>query len=206
MDTKKKVGILGGTFNPIHLGHLLLAEAAYDEFKLDRILFIPSNHSYMKPDSEIAKSQLRYEMTRIAISDNPHFDVSDIEIERGGDSYTYQTILELKQSDPFTDYFFIIGADNLFSMDKWVFPEKIFEAVTIIVCIREGYALDKLKVQMDYLKNKYQARIFELPERNIDISSTEIRARVKNGKSIHYMVTKNVQDFISKNQIYQNHE
>lgn len=155
----KKTGIMGGTFNPIHLGHLLLAENARDSFGLDEILFIPSGCSYMKNASEIADKQKRLEMTRLAIADNPSFFLSAIEVEREGNSYTCDTLVQLKEAEPETEFYFIVGADSLFSMETWRKPEKIFENCTILAAVRDDKKQEDLQVQISYLQEKFHARI-----------------------------------------------
>ena len=116
-NVNRKTGIMGGTFNPIHIGHLLLAENAKDTFGLNEILFIPSGLSYMKKGMEIADKKMRLEMTRLAIADNPSFSLSSIEVEREGNSYTCETLEVLHKAKPQTEFYFIVGADSLFAME-----------------------------------------------------------------------------------------
>ncbi|MFI3214287.1 MAG: nicotinate-nucleotide adenylyltransferase [Eubacteriales bacterium] len=203
MSTVKRVGIMGGTFNPIHLGHLILAENACEELNLDEVLFIPSGNPYMKNPADVLDSKTRITMAGEAIEDNPHFALSTIEVDRGGDSYTYETIAELKKHNPTTEYFFIVGADNLFSMDSWICPEKIFSEVTIAAAIRDDLTVEELEKQIKVLNDKYQAKIIILSCRNVDISSTKIRERVREGKSIRYMVRHKTEMFIKRYNIYQ---
>ncbi|MBO7333503.1 MAG: nicotinate-nucleotide adenylyltransferase [Lachnospiraceae bacterium] len=199
--TKKRVGIMGGTFNPIHLGHLLIAESAYEAFDLDEILFIPCGKSHLKEDVLDAKT--RISMIGEAIEDNPHFALSTIEVEREGYSYSYETIAELKAKNPHVEYYFIVGADSLMYMDNWMKPEGIFNEVTVLVASRKGTSVEELNKKIDELKAKYEkADIRVLPISNTDISSSEIRERVKEGKSIRYMVHYKVIEFINKNHIY----
>ena len=113
-----KTGILGGTFSPIHLGHVKIALAAYEQFGLDEVLFIPSGISYMKRNMDILDSSVRCELTAIAIKDYPFFKLDTIEVDRSGNSYTYETLQELKERKK-ADYYFIAGADTLFSIEKW---------------------------------------------------------------------------------------
>lgn len=203
MSKCKRVGIMGGTFNPIHLGHLILAENAYEELELDEVLFVPSGTSYMKDDIDILDAKTRITMTGDAIEDNPHFALSTIEVDRGGNSYSYETLEALKKENPETEYFLIIGADSLFMMEEWKYPERIFAAATIAVAVRRGYSTEKLKEQAEFLREKYNAKIVKLPCRSVDISSTAIRERVKNGQSIRYMVKYKTDEYIKKHHIYQ---
>lgn len=200
MDYRKKVGIMGGTFNPIHLGHMLVAENAYETFDLDEILFVPSGIPYMKEDVLDAKTRIT--MTGIAIEDNSHFALSTIEVDRDGNSYSYETIRDLKAANPNIEYYFIVGADSLFKMDKWMCPEKIFNEVVILVARRLGNDGPELDEKVNELKEKYNADIRMLPINCVDISSTNIREKIKNHKSIRYMVHYRVIEYINKNHIY----
>ena len=132
---KKKIGIMGGTFNPIHYGHLILAERARESFSLDYVIFIPSGLSYMKDD--VLDSNIRYQMTALAIKDNPNFKISAIETNRIGNSYTYETLEELSLLEKEgSTFYFIIGEDSLFNIEQWKFPERIFQLAEIIVAKR----------------------------------------------------------------------
>ena len=198
----KKIGIMGGTFNPIHIGHLLLAENAKDNFALDEILFIPSGCSYMKKTSEVADRQTRYEMTRLAIADNPSFSISDIEVKREGNTYTYETLLQLKEQQPETEFYFIVGADSLFSMETWKKPEIIFENCILLAAVRDDKKRKDLEAQILYLKEKFHARIHPISMQEISISSTDIRNRIKEQRSVRYMVPEQVVSYIKEHQLY----
>ena len=202
MSTKRRVGIMGGTFNPIHLGHLILAEHAYEQLELDEVLFVPSGNPYMKEYADVLDAKTRIDLVGEAIEDNSHFALSRIEVDRGGNSYSYETIAALKEANPDTEYFFMVGADSLFMMDKWMCPEKIFNEVTIAVAIRGGYTDEKLEAQINILEEKYNIKIVRLNSRSVDISSTQIRARVKEGKSIRYMVHYKTAEVIKKKRLY----
>ena len=199
---RKKTGIMGGTFNPIHTGHLLLAENARDGFGLDEILFIPSGRSYMKREAEILDRHQRYEMTLLATQDNPAFFVSDIEVKRKGNTYTCDTLSQLKQQEPETDFYFIVGADSLFSMETWKEPERIFRNCTVLAAIRDDKDSEMLQEQIAYLTDKFGARICQIVFREIDISSTDIRMRLANGQSIRYMVPDKVISYIEQHHLY----
>lgn len=202
MENKhKKVGIMGGTFNPIHLGHMLIAENAYETFDLDEILFVPTGKSYLK--SDVLDSKTRIAMTGVAIEDNPHFALSTIEVDRDGYSYSYETIAELKRQNPTTDYYFIVGADSLMYMENWKNPERIFPEVTVLVASRHGTTNQELNEKIEFLCNKFPGSdIRILPISEVDFSSTDIRKRVKEGRSIRYMVQHRVIDYIKKYNIY----
>ncbi len=199
---KKKTGIMGGTFNPIHVGHLLLAENARDSFGLDEILFIPSGRSYMKREAEILDRQERYEMTSLAIEGNPAFSISDIEVRRKGNTYTCDTLSWLKASEPETEFYFIVGADSLFSMETWREPESIFRDCVVLAAVRDDKDSDKLQEQISYLEEKFNARIYQITFKEIDISSTDIRMRLANGQSIRYMVPDKVISYIEEHHLY----
>lgn len=200
MSTRRKVGIMGGTFNPIHTGHLIMAEHAYDSFGLDEILFIPTGNSYMK--SDVLDKETRAKMVSLSIEDNPKFAMSDIEISKDTPSYSFETIRELKQLNPGNDYYFIVGEDSLRSMKDWVHPEKIFSEITVLVARRPYVSIDKLMDVIEFYESTYNADIQVIEMNNIDISSTEIRNRVSEGKSIKYMVHPKVLDFIQSHNLY----
>lgn len=203
MDSrKKKLGIMGGTFNPIHNGHLLLAEMARDELKLDQVLFMPSGNSYMKDSASIVSKKDRIQMTALAISDNPYFKLSLLETERQGATYTCDTLTELRELMPEHDLYFILGADSLFSIDRWKNPEMIMQNCVLTASVREG-SLKDIEEKAEDLKERFRARIHLLPERNIDISSTEIRRRLKEGRSVKYMLPDQVLHYIRENNLYQ---
>lgn len=201
MNSSKRVGIMGGTFDPIHMGHLIIAETAREAFELDEILFIPSGISYMK--SNVLDKKTRVTMTGIAIEDNPYFALSTIEVDRDGNSYSYETITELKKNNPNTKYYFIVGADSLFHMQKWKNPEKIFEECTILAAIRSGSTPEEFDAQIAHLKEQYHADIRLIPTKSLDISSTAIREKAEKGGSIQYLVPDKVREYIAKNNIYQ---
>ncbi len=175
-----RIGILGGTFNPIHKGHIVLAERARTAADLDRVIFIPSNISYMKDQTEMLSSGVRYELVRKSIVSEPFFEVSDMEIRRGGDSYTFETIKELKGLYPNDILYFIVGADTVFSMEKWQHPEVIFQNAHILAAYRKDYEPDDLRHKIDLLKSSYGADITVFSTDNIDISSTMIRDALRN--------------------------
>lgn len=199
----KKVGILGGTFNPIHYGHLHLAQKALETAQLDQILFIPSGVSYMKKQSEILPAQIRMEMVRLAISEHSGFAVSAIEIEKTGNSYSHETIRELQEQDPETEFYFLTGADTLFSIENWKDPVSIFKSVTILAAYRTGVSLEELKKKVFYLEEMYGARIRLAAVDHVDISSSEIREAIRTGRPIHGLVPEPVEQYIRKNHLYQ---
>ena len=202
MIQKSKVGIMGGTFNPVHNGHLLLAEQAREYCNLDEILFMPSGNSYMKEHDEIPDGETRISMTALAIEDNPYFALSTMEVERKGPTYTCETLAELKKLHSEIQYYFIIGADNLFSIETWWKPEEILACCTLIVALRGDKEERAILNKAADLKEKYNASIILLPERKFDISSTEIREKIKRGESVRYLLPDKVISYIEKNGLY----
>lgn len=200
---EKKVGIIGGTFNPIHLGHLILAEHAYEEYSLDEILFIPSGISYFKDPKTVLDKKKRITLTGEAIEDNPHFALSTMEADRPGNSYTCETLEELKRVNPNTQYYLIIGADSLFEIEKWKEPASIMKNAIILAAVRNDQGTEALQQKANELMQKYNCEIHVLACPHIDISSTEIRNRIKEGKSIRYMVTEQTEKYIIKHHLYQ---
>lgn len=201
----KKTGILGGTFDPIHLGHLLIAETAYDLYNLDEVLIMPSGHSYFKDHQEkkVTDAYTRLEMTRAAVSENPHLVLSDMETNRPGNSYTSETIRVLTEQHPDTQYYYIIGGDTVMSIRTWKDPEVIFQNTIILAALREDqFGERETEEQIKALKRAYNADIRPLPIPVIGISSTDIRRRVEEGRSIHYMVPDSVERFIMESELY----
>ena len=203
---KRKVGIIGGTFNPIHTGHLILAEAAYEAFDLDEVLFVPTGISNLKDPSIILDKKTRIALTGEAIGENPHFALSTIETDRPGTSYTYETLELLNKEYPNSEYYLIIGADSLFQLEEWKRPADIMKNAVILAAKRKGATTQELLDRIDELKEKYDADIRLLPCTYIDISSTEIRERIKNGKSIRYLVPAVTEKYIKKHHLYEDRE
>ena len=135
---RKRIGIMGGTFDPIHIGHLILGETAYEQFHLDQVLFMPAgNPPHKRNRSNRATDEQRTEMVKIAIASNPHFALSLEEMNQDGFTYTYRTLERLKRQNPDTDYFFIMGADSLYEFEKWREPGRILAACTVLVATRD---------------------------------------------------------------------
>lgn len=201
-ENKKRVGIMGGTFNPIHLGHLIIAEAAYEAYNLDEVLFVPSGVSYMKDQSEILDAKKRVHMTGLAIEDNPHFALSTIEIDRDGNSYSYETLETLRKQNPNTEYYFLVGSDTLFALETWKHPEILLPSCTILVAVRDGVPMEKMQEHAKYLEEKFGGSIQLLTTPNIEISATDIRDRLSQNRNVKYFVPDAVLDFINKYDLY----
>jgi len=206
----KKIGILGGTFNPIHLGHLIIAEQAYEQFDLDLVWFMPSKKPPHKSEHEIVSEELRKNMIHLAIDKNLHFDFSSFEFDRDGTTYTAETLTLLRQLNPDHEYYFILGEDSLLHFETWKNPDVICENCRILVAQRNQLGTDygetssnELTKQINDLKEKYHADIQLLRIPNIEISSKEIRRKCHENESIRYFCPDRVTDFILKNRLYQ---
>ena len=202
-EKKKRIGIMGGTFDPIHIGHLILGETAYHQFHLGNVLFMPAGNPPHKQDRENrATDSQRVEMVRLAIASNPHFTLSMEEMHREGYSYTYRTLERLKKRYPDTEYYFILGADSLYTFDEWKEPARILGACTILVGTRNHTSDEKLDRVIEHLEEKYHGQIEKLESLNIDISSKMIRSWIEKGRSLAYYVPDQVIEYIQKNNIY----
>ncbi|MBF7097218.1 nicotinate-nucleotide adenylyltransferase [Alkalibacter mobilis] len=199
---KSKIGILGGTFNPIHYGHLLLAESARDRLDLDKVIFIPTGNNPLKTTDYDIDAAHRYEMTKRGISGNDNFAVSDIEVKREGYTYTIDTLKELKKSYPDDDIYFIVGADIVFEIDSWKRADEVLKMITLVTTFRPGYDQEKLDRRVEELREIYSTRIMKLFAPEMDISSSEIRSRVKHGYSIKYLLPDEVESYIYENNLY----
>ncbi len=186
-----KIGILGGTFNPIHIGHLILAEEAREKIGLNRIIFVPAYLPPHKDNSDIAVAKARLEMVKLAIKENRYFLASDAEITRDGRSYTIDTIKEFKKRYSQDELYFIIGSDLLKYLDEWKDLGEIISMVKFIVATRPGYPLSKIP---SYIKT--------VAIRAVDISGFEIRERVKENKSFRYLVPEEVYNYIVRKGLY----
>lgn len=199
-----KIGILGGTFNPIHIGHIKLAKAAYEALKLDKILIMPTGISYLKASQEILPGETRAEIVKLSIDKYSFLEYSDIEVKREGNTYTYETLLELKKIYPSDELYFIIGADTLYSMEKWKNPETIFENCNIAAMIRDNYSYEEMNLKISELSDKYKASITLLNAPKYDISSSEIRKLFEEGdfyEAEKYLVPEAF-DYILANNLY----
>ncbi len=198
-----KIGIMGGTFDPVHIGHLLLAEFAYEDFNLDKIWFLPNaNPPHKKAEHTEEALHHRIEMLRLAIKDMPYFHLCLYEAETTEHSYTYSTLEAFRRLYPEHEFYFILGADSLFTIEQWKCFEKIFPNCTILAAMRDDKDVGSMKQQIAYLEKKYDASIQLLQAPLVEISSTALRARAAKGLSTRYMVTDDVADYIKKNNLY----
>ncbi len=200
----KKIGIMGGTFNPIHMGHLIIAEKAREQAALDKILFMPSGIPYMKDCRQVLPGEIRTRMTELAIRSNPFFSVSTMEVDRKGRTYTYETLETLREQNPDAEYYFILGADSLWKIEAWKHPERIFAACRILAALREEKSTEDMERQARHLKETYNADIWLLQTGHMEISSSVIRNLCKENKSIRYLVPEAVYEYIIQNKLYKN--
>ena len=196
-----RIGIMGGTFNPIHCAHLLIAEIAYENLGLDKVVFITGGNPPHKEGKAIVDAKIREEMVLAAISKNPNFEISSYETDKKEYSYTVDTLEYLKEKNPDDDFYFIIGADSLSYFEKWYKPQRIAELATIAVYGRDGLDMNALK---DRILKIIDADIKIIDAPGFDISSSLIRERVNNGKSIRYMVPEAVIKIIEDKGLYIN--
>lgn len=202
-----KIGIMGGTFDPIHIGHLLLGMFAYEDFGLDEIWFLPNGnppHKQTKEGEEALKH--RIEMVRLAIRDVPYFKLCLHEANEKEHSYTYKTMRELKALYPEHTFYFILGADSLFAIEEWRYFQEIFPTCTILAAMRDDKDVVDMLKQIDYLKEKYHAEISLLRAPLLEISSTTLRQRIFYGKSVAYMVPQAVEEYIRQYALYRKGE
>ncbi|WP_455503645.1 nicotinate-nucleotide adenylyltransferase [Blautia sp.] len=198
---------MGGTFDPIHMGHLILGEQSFEQLHLDKVLFMPSgNPPHKRNRAGRASDGQRVDMVRLAIEDNPHFELSLAEMHETGYTYTYRTLEELKEQNPDTDYYFIIGADSLFTFDEWKEPARICRACTLIVAVRDHASSDELNQEIKRLSAEYEGHFTLLDTMNIDVSSHQIRSWVSEGKSLKYYVPDPVISYMKENGIYRKKE
>lgn len=223
-----KIGLLGGTFNPIHLGHLIISEYIRVNYPLDKIIFIPTGNPPHKNRNEIIDAYHRYKMVEMAIETNPFFELSDIEINRMGKSYTIDTIEEISSKykeanmspnhppaccsgvtqhnncsqNLKDDIYFIIGGDTLFELTTWKEIDRLFKMTNFLVVGRHGIEDNRSIDKINELKSLYNARIQYFDGPGIEISSTGIRENIKNNKNIKYLVPESVENYIELNRLY----
>jgi nicotinate-nucleotide adenylyltransferase len=192
-----KIGIMGGTFDPIHIGHLIAAEQALDQAGLDEVRFMPTYVPPHKSNAPLATSEQRWDMVCGAIADHPHFTAERMELNRKGTSYTIDTIHEMKRREPAAEYFFIIGGDMVEYLPRWARIEELARLICFIGLERPGYPM-----MLDKLPGFLDGRVIPVRMPQVDISSTGIRERLNRGETIRYLVPSVVQSYIEENCLY----
>ena len=201
-SVQKRIGIMGGTFDPIHLGHLILAEQAMTQFDLDQVLFMPSSQPPHKSDRKVLDARHRQAMVLLAIRDNDRFSYSDLELCRTGYTYTSDTLRELNSLYPDSTIYFIMGADSLFAVDSWHEPQEIFNRAVILAANRMDLPGEQLQSQIQYLKERFHGSVGLIQMPDIAISSRDIRKKCSEGRPIRYYVPKAVWDYIEEHGLY----
>ena len=198
-----KIGIIGGSFDPIHFGHLRIAQIALEEQKLKEILFIPSGNPPHKNTKDLSPAIDRYNMVKLAVKDNQHFKVCDYEIHEAGTTYTILTIKELQKQYPRgTVFSFILGADAFLDMDTWRDLEEFLSMVELIILSRSYYKTSKVEEKIKSYQEKYSCNIKTIYAKTLNVSATSIRKLVKSGKSVRYLVPHDVDDYITKHGLF----
>lgn len=200
-----KIGIMGGTFDPIHIGHLMLAEWALDALGLDEVWMVPAGMPYMKASRQILPGTERFRMTELAVRDNHRLKCLDMEIRRQGYTYSFETLEELRKSYPEDRLYFIVGADCLFTIESWREPERIFRCCTLVAAVRGDSGLPEMEEKRRELVERFRPEggILLLPFISMSISSTEIRQRIGRGESVRYLVPDDVIAYIREKGFYQ---
>ncbi|HMO15341.1 MAG TPA: nicotinate-nucleotide adenylyltransferase [Pirellulaceae bacterium] len=200
-----KIGIFGGSFDPIHYGHLILAEQCRDQANLDQVWFVPTSVSPFKSDGSKANAKHRVEMLQLAIAGHDQFHVSTLEIDRGGKSYTVETLEEIQRGDAHHELFLFVGMDAFQSFRDWRNPQRILELATPMVFRRSGTTLDfQVLKQLCDENRALEIEAFQIDLPLIEISSTHIRESVHHGRSIRYMVPRAVELYIFTHRLYAN--
>ncbi len=202
-DTRFKIGICGGTFDPIHTGHLAVAELVRSEFNLDKVLFIPSGMPPHKDLQNVTAPIHRLNMVKVAVSSNKNFEAVSNEVDRSGYTYTVDTLKELHGLYPSgTEFYYIIGADVVMDLLTWRNWQEVFTLTNFIAVMRPGFSDEEFSKRLSELKMKYRINIqsFQIPL--LEISSTFIRERIKAGKSVKYLIKEEVEEYIIQNKLY----
>jgi nicotinate-nucleotide adenylyltransferase len=188
-----RLGVMGGTFDPIHVGHLVTAEEALHQFALDEVVFVPTGRPWMKEHDVVASADDRYAMTAVGVEPEPRFHVSRLEVDRGGSTYTVDTLRALRDEVPGAELFFITGADAMLEIMRWKEPETVFDLAHFIAATRPGYDVATFDAMPD-------VTVMRIPA--LAISSTDIRARVHDGRPIRFLVPEGVEAHIRAAGLY----
>jgi nicotinate-nucleotide adenylyltransferase len=189
---------MGGTFDPIHYGHLVTAEEALVQFSLEEVVFVPTGRPWMKEARSVSPAEDRYLMTVIATASNPRFSVSRVDVDRAGPTYTVETLRSLSTEHPDAELYFITGADAMLEIFHWKDPEEVLSLAHFIAATRPGYNLAHFEAEA--ASHHPKVSVMNIPA--LAISSTDIRQRVKEGRAIRYLVPEGVKSYIEKAGIY----
>lgn len=198
---KKRIGIMGGTFNPVHMGHLLLAERAYEQLSLDKVWMMPNAVPPHKAGQQILSKEHRIAMLKLAIEGNAHFQLSLFEKEDKA-HYSYETMEALNSAYPDCTFYYLMGSDSLLSIEKWVEYRRFLAACHVAAANREDGEGQKLADWTGYLREKYQADVTLLDSPVMEVSSSQIRSLRQEGKSIRYLVPEAVFSYMERNNLY----
>ncbi|MEN8708104.1 nicotinate-nucleotide adenylyltransferase [Nocardioides marinisabuli] len=197
MTRRRRVGVMGGTFDPIHHGHLVAASEVQAWFDLDEVVFVPTGDPWQKADRQVTEAEHRYLMTVIATAANPRFNVSRVDIDRSGRTYTIDTLRDLRERLPDADLYFITGADALAEIFTWRDADELFELAQFVGCTRPGYEMDE-----ETLRSIPADRVTMVEIPALAISSTDCRARTQRGEPVWYLVPDGVVQYIAKHDLY----
>jgi nicotinate-nucleotide adenylyltransferase len=194
----RRVGVMGGTFDPIHFGHLVTAEEAVMQFGLDEVVFVPTGNPWMKADRPVSPTEDRYLMTVVATASNPRFSVSRAEIDREGPTYTVDTLRQFADDHPDAELYFITGADAMLEIFDWKDPEEVLSLAHFIAATRPGYDLTRFEAAA----RTHHPKVSTMDIPALAISSSDIRARVHEGRAIRYLLPEGVKSYIEKQGLY----
>ena len=197
-----KIGLLGGTFDPIHIGHILLGRWALEAFGLDEVWFLPAGAPYMKDMERVTPPETRLRMTELALAGMADMKVCAIELEREGNTYTCETVEALNARWPEHEFAYIFGADCLDSLHTWHAPERLLAGCAIIAAARAGSDLDAMRAKAAALTRRYGGHIEVMAFPSLEISSTLIRRRAAEGRSVRFLVPEEVERYIEANRLY----
>jgi len=194
-----RIALFGGTFDPVHFGHLRLAEEACEAAGLERVLFVPAHTSPFRRQEPLSAPRHRLQMTQLAVADNPAFEASDIEIQRGGISYTVDTVASVRAMYPDAELYLIMGADTLQGFMSWYRPDAIVRECRLLVGVRPRYDLQAI---LEHLPDAIRERVLPVPMTPLDIRASDLRHRIRTGRSIRYLTPPNVIEYIQQHRLY----
>lgn len=199
----KKYGIMGGTFDPIHMGHLFVAEEIRTKLNLDKIIFVPTGNPPHKDGRRITDAKHRFLMTLLATATNSNFEVSDIEVNREGISYTIDTIKAFREKcKDSAEFYFITGADALLELSTWKNIVELLNLCKFVAATRPGFKFSEMETEIERLEKKYKREIYAISVAALQISSTDIRERIRDGRNVKYFIPDTVKNYIDRNGLY----